>query len=76
MEERTAIAGKLRTYLRDPFLNLLYSRIRQTGPIRSISVDLTPACNLRCLGCYFFAEDLDRHEAAGEARLDALIERD
>jgi len=67
---------RLREYLQDPFLNRLYAAVREAGPIRSISVDLVSVCNLRCQGCYFFAEDLDRHKPAREAEFDAFIERE
>ncbi|SVA97998.1 uncharacterized protein METZ01_LOCUS150852, partial [marine metagenome] len=43
----------------DPFLNHLYTEIRKAGPIRSISLDLTQECNIRCTGCYYFSEGMD-----------------
>ena len=49
----------LSTYLSDPFLNELYSQIRKAGSLRSISIDLTHECNLRCTGCYYFEEGMD-----------------
>ena len=49
----------LREYLMDPFLNHLYTDIRKAGPIRSISLDLTQECNIRCTGCYYFSEGMD-----------------
>ncbi|RMI12462.1 MAG: radical SAM protein [Calditrichaeota bacterium] len=72
------MANSLRTYLQDPFLNRLYTEIRQAGPLRSISVDLTHVCNLRCVGCYYFAENMDRHRLPGkdEAAFEAFIERE
>lgn len=69
--------GSLRQYLGDPFLRLLYGEVRQAGPIRSISLDLTHECNLRCTGCYFFAEALDRVPGAGSAEaFRAFIQRE
>ena len=53
----------IRQYLEDPFLRLLYEDIAAAGPIRPIQMDLTHACNIRCQGCYFFSEELDRHKA-------------
>jgi len=50
----------LSTYLSDPFLNELYTQIRQVGSLRSISIDLTHDCNLRCTGCYYFGEEMDK----------------
>jgi hypothetical protein len=52
--------SRLRQYLQDPFLGMLYKEIRDAGSIRSISVDITSKCNLRCKGCYFFAEEMDK----------------
>lgn len=49
----------LSTYLSDPFLYDLYSQIRGAGAVRSISLDLTHDCNLRCSGCYYFEEGMD-----------------
>ncbi len=50
----------LSTYLSDPFLNKLYAQIRKAGSLRSISLDLTHDCNLRCNGCYYFEEGMDK----------------
>ncbi len=66
----------LRTYLQDPLLHTLYQRVRAAGPIRSISLDITHKCNLRCIGCYYFNEDMDRHYTEDDADLDAFIERE
>ncbi|MCD6597068.1 MAG: hypothetical protein J7L04_05240 [Bacteroidales bacterium] len=49
----------LSTYLSDPFLFKLYAQIRSAGSLRSISLDLTHECNLRCIGCYYFEEEMD-----------------
>ena len=51
--------SKLASYLSDPILSNLYSQIRKTGAVRSISLDLTHDCNLRCMGCYYFEEGMD-----------------
>ena len=50
----------LSTYLADPFLFDLYTQIRNKGSLRSISLDLTEECNLRCSGCYYFEEGMDK----------------
>ena len=50
----------LSTYLSDPFLYDLYSQIRKAESLRSISLDLTSECNLRCTGCYYFEEGMDK----------------
>lgn len=71
------MAGPLREYLKDPFLDRLYGEIRDAGPIKAVSVDITHVCNLRCTGCYFFAEDMDKNEAPREeSEFDAFIERE
>jgi hypothetical protein len=53
----------LRSYLRDPFLKGLYDDIRAAGRLRSVSLDLTNICNLRCTGCYYFSEGMDALES-------------
>lgn len=71
------MATKLKEYLQDPFLNRLYTDIRQAGSLKSISVDITHVCNIRCEGCYFFAEDMDKNKAPkDEAEFDAFIEQE
>lgn len=63
-------------WLRDPLLAELYAAVRAAGPIRSISVDLTNVCNLRCAGCYYFAEGMDAHAPAATRALEAFIDRE
>jgi MoaA/NifB/PqqE/SkfB family radical SAM enzyme len=71
------MAGQLKEYLQDPFLNQMYRQIRQAGPLKSILVDITHVCNIRCQGCYFFAEEMDKNKApSDEAEFDAFIERE
>lgn len=66
-----------RAWLRDPLLSRLYRAVRRAGPLRSISVDLTHACNIRCSGCYFFAEGMDRFRTpAHGAAFDAFVARE
>ncbi len=57
------MTSNLRTYLQDPFLNRLWQKIRQAGSLRSISLDITHVCNLRCVGCYYFEEGMDKHQS-------------
>jgi len=67
----------LKEYLQDPFLHRLYSDIRKVGSIKAISVDITHDCNLRCLGCYFFAENMDKNKTPpDEAEFDVFVERE
>lgn len=71
------MANSLKTYLQDPFLKRLYTEVRQAGSLRSISVDLTHVCNLRCTGCYYFSENMDRFASPEEDSVfDAFIERE
>ncbi len=45
--------------------------------MKSISVDLTHECNLRCSGCYYFSEGMDATPSpTNEAEFDAFIERE
>ncbi len=57
------MANRIKEYLTDPFLAQMYGAIRTAGPLRAILLDITHVCNLRCEGCYFFAEDMDRFPA-------------
>ena len=66
----------LTRYLQDPRLDGMYEMIRDAGPVRPISLDLTHKCNLRCTGCYYYAEGMDRLRGGDETDFDALIERE
>jgi hypothetical protein len=69
--------GRLKGYLADPLLKDMYGMIRGAGPIRPISLDLTSKCNLRCAGCYYYAEGMDKVDARQDDRaFDKLIERE
>ena len=71
------MSGKLKEYLGDPFLSRLYSDIRKAGSVKSIQLDITHECNLRCQGCYFFTEEMDRYKSPqDEAEFDSFIERE
>ncbi len=68
------MASKLKTYLEDPFLSRLYGVIRRLPPLKSISVDLTHVCNIRCTGCYYFEQEMDAHVSPpDDEAFDALI---
>ena len=68
---------QLAEYLSDPFLATLYNDLRAIGPLRAILVDITHECNLRCTGCYFFAEAMDELESpADEAVFDEFVQRE
>lgn len=64
----------LKQYLEDPLLREVYAAVRRCGRLKPISVDLTHACNIRCQGCYFFAEAMDRHQPISEEAFDAFVE--
>jgi MoaA/NifB/PqqE/SkfB family radical SAM enzyme len=70
--------SSLRRFLdNDPFLADLYATVRNVGAVRSISVDITHVCNIRCQGCYFFADGEDRYTApADEQVFDRFVERE
>jgi hypothetical protein len=69
--------SRLRQYLRDPLLKALYEEIRDAGPLRSISLDITSKCNLRCKGCYYFSEGMDQFSNhRDEAAFDRFLERE
>jgi hypothetical protein len=61
------IRQRIAEYASDPLVGTLWRAIRHARPLRAISVDVTRRCNLRCTGCYFFAEGMDR---VGDASAD------
>ena len=64
----------LSAYLSDPRLRRMWDDIRAVGPLKSISVDLTHLCNLRCAGCYYFEEGMDAYRSPeDESVFDAFI---
>ncbi len=69
------MSSRINTWLRDPLLGTMHSAIRTAGAIRSVSVDITEVCNLRCDGCYFFSEGMDQYKSS-DSDLDAFIERE
>ncbi|WP_294332969.1 radical SAM protein [uncultured Sphingomonas sp.] len=64
---------KIASYLEDPLVERMWSAFRGAGPMRSVSIDITHRCNLRCKGCYFFAESMDDAGEADDDRLHAFI---
>ena len=71
-----SIRARIASYTEDPLIGRMWQAIRAAGPIRSISLDITRRCNLRCKGCYFFAENMDVADEVNEAAFDAFIERE
>lgn len=77
MQEMTLQPSLISKYLEDPLLHQMYEELRAVGPVRSIQIDITHKCNLRCKGCYFFAEEMDQFQApTDEAEFDAFVERE
>lgn len=54
----------------------MWGAIKAAGPVRSISVDITHICNLRCKGCYFFAEDMNDVGEADDDKLAEFVQRE
>ena len=52
--------SRLREYLSDPSMKTMYDMVRAAGAVRPISLDITSKCNLRCTGCYYYAEEMDK----------------
>lgn len=71
-----SIRARIAVYTEDPLIDSMWQSIRAAGPMRSISLDITRRCNLRCKGCYFFAEKMDDVPEADEPNFDAFIERE
>jgi sulfatase maturation enzyme AslB (radical SAM superfamily) len=66
---------RMARYLQDPLSRRMFDEIRAAGPVRSVQIDITHRCNIRCQGCYFFAEGMDQYEAPkDEETFDAFIE--
>lgn len=57
---------RLKSYLQDPLLHRLWQEIRAAGQVKSISMDITHVCNLRCTGCYYFEEGMDQYISPSE----------
>lgn len=73
--ERRATRERVTEYMEDPFLRQLDELIKGVGFLQAISLDLTHVCQLRCEGCYFFAEQMDGSKAPkDEAVFDEFIE--
>lgn len=51
------------TYLReDALAAALFDELRTVPALRSIVMDITHKCNIRCTGCYFFDEEMDQYK--------------
>jgi MoaA/NifB/PqqE/SkfB family radical SAM enzyme len=70
-------SARLAEYLKDPFLYRLYRDITTAGDLKAILIDITHVCNLRCKGCWFFAEDMDDYKAPREeVTFDEFVKRE
>jgi MoaA/NifB/PqqE/SkfB family radical SAM enzyme len=68
---------RLSTYLQDPFLKGMYDAVREVGPVRSIALDITSKCNLRCSGCYYYAEGMDKVRVSqDDCAFDELLQQE
>jgi len=70
------VATRFNALLEDPLRRQMWSAIRKAGPLRSISVDLTSVCNIRCDGCYFFSEGMDQAGSPDSEAVDSFIARE
>ena len=70
------IRAKIAEFTQNPLIERLWKGVRGCRPLRSISVDVTHKCNLRCKGCYFFAEDMDKVGVASAAHFAEFIARE
>jgi hypothetical protein len=77
MRELDFSPSLMEQYLHDPLLHEMFEQVRGAGPVRSMQMDITHKCNIRCQGCYFFSEELDQFKAPDdEAEFDAFVERE
>jgi MoaA/NifB/PqqE/SkfB family radical SAM enzyme len=59
----------------DPLAAELAQHLSRAQVLRPIVVDITHKCNIRCQGCYFFSQEMDRHKPpASEDAFDAFLE--
>jgi hypothetical protein len=66
--------SRLREYLSDPSMKTMYDMVRAAGAVRPISLDITSKCNLRCTGCYYYAEEMDKIDVPRDDRaFDELV---
>ncbi len=55
----------------------MYDLVRKTGPVRPISLDITSKCNLRCAGCYYYEEGMDKVPVQrDDVAFDTLLEKE
>ncbi len=71
------LLSRIEEYLTDDLSQFMWREIRRAGPLRAISLDLTHLCNIRCKGCYFFAESMDQYQApSDDSQFDEFVEQE
>ncbi len=78
---RKKTRGRMQEYLKHPLLAKLNAElkecVRKHGAMKSITLNITKNCNLRCEGCYFFGKGLDVFsDIEGPEALEAFIRRE
>jgi hypothetical protein len=68
------IRDTISKYRQDNLIDLMWNAFRSAESVRSISLDITHKCNLRCRGCYFFAEEMDKSGEASREDLKVFIQ--
>ncbi|MGL1936098.1 MAG: radical SAM protein [Fibrobacterales bacterium] len=67
----------LSEYLADPFLKAIYKDIKNVGSMKPMMVEITQNCNLRCEGCFFFTDKMDRFKAPKDEKVfDEFLQRE
>lgn len=66
---------RAQAYLRDdPLARELFTQLSGAPVLKSIVMDITHKCNIRCTGCYFFEEEMDQFKKPDtEEEFDAFI---
>jgi Radical SAM superfamily/4Fe-4S single cluster domain len=73
-KSKESVRALIERYTEDPVIGEMWRAVREFGPLRSISIDVTKRCNLRCAGCYFFTEKMDAVEEASDDYFEEFIE--
>lgn len=74
VQPQPSIRALVASYTVNPVVGEMWNSVRRFGALRSISVDVTKRCNLRCVGCYFFAESMDASGEAGPEKFERFVE--
>jgi Radical SAM superfamily/4Fe-4S single cluster domain len=71
---KESVRALIARYTEDPMIGEMWRAVREFGPLRSISIDVTKRCNLRCAGCYFFTEKMDAVDEASDDYFDEFTD--